>query len=138
MHQVCGSTRIPAVSDAEAAARLAHVGPNRLDPAAQVPPWRKFLAHFADPLIYLLLGAVVVSVGAWVLEGTSGMPTEAIVIAAIVVANAVLGFVQERSAERAVAALQRMVAPTARVLRIRTEHSVAAMDVVPGDILLLA
>jgi magnesium-transporting ATPase (P-type) len=125
------------LDDDEAAARLARVGPNRLDPAAQVPGWRKFLAQFADPLIYLLLAAILVSVGAWALEGASGVPTEAIVIGVIVVANAVLGFLQERGAEQAVAALQRMAAPTARVLRNGEERAVAAEAVVPGDVLLL-
>ena len=57
------------LSTAEAAARLARFGPNRLEAAGQVPAWRKFLAQFADPLIYLLLAAVVVSLVAWVLEG---------------------------------------------------------------------
>jgi magnesium-transporting ATPase (P-type) len=126
------------LADGAAVELLARFGPNRLDPAAQVPAWRKFLAQFADPLIYLLLLAIVVSVVAWALEGATGLPTEAIVIAAIVIANAVLGFVQERSAEQAVAALQRMAAPEARVVRDGVERTVPAMDVVPGDILVLA
>ena len=121
--QVLGSLGVgPAsgLSSAEAAERLARVGPNRLDPAAQVPAWRKLLAQFADPLIYLLLVAIAISVVAWALEGAQGVPLEAIVIAVIVVANAVLGFVQERKAEQAVAALQRMAAPAATVLPTRT------------------
>ena len=126
------------LEDAEAAGRLARFGPNRLDPGTTVPGWRKFLAQFADPLIYLLMAAVVVSVVAWALEGATGLPTEAIVIALILVANAVLGFLQERSAEQAVAALQRMAAPTARVLRAGVERDIAAEEVVPGDILVLA
>ena len=105
------------LSSAEAADRLARVGPNRLEAAAQVPTWRKLLAQFADPLIYLLLVAIAISVATWALEGAQGVPFEAIVIAVIVVANAVLGFVQERKAEQAVAALQRMAAPAATVLR---------------------
>jgi Cation transporter/ATPase, N-terminus len=105
------------LSSAEAARRLARTGRNRLDPAAQVPAWRKLLAQFADPLIYLLLAAIVISVVAWALEGAHGVPFEAIVIALIVVANGLLGFVQERKAEQAVAALQRMAAPAATVVR---------------------
>ena len=105
------------LSAAEAAARLARFGPNRLEAAQQVPAWRKFLAQFADPLIYLLLAAVVVSLVAWVLEGGEEAPFDAIVIAVIVVANAVLGYVQEARAEQAVAALQRMAAATAGVVR---------------------
>ena len=57
------------LTDAEAAARLARDGPNQLAAAAGVPRWRKLLAQFADPLIYLLLGAVVVSFVAWIIEG---------------------------------------------------------------------
>lgn len=66
------------------------------------------------------------------------MPFEVIVIVAIVVLNAVLGFVQEARAEQAVAALARMAAPTAGVVRDGGEQRVAAADVVPGDVVLLA
>ncbi len=113
-------------------------GPNRLAARPPVPAWRKLLAQFADPLIYLLLAAIAVSVVAWWLEGAEGLPIEGIVIAAIVLANGVLGFLQERQAERAVAALQRMAAPTARVVRDGQPRDVPADELVPGDILLLA
>ena len=126
------------LSAAEVASRLARVGPNVLEPAKRVPAWRKFLGQFADPLIYLLLAAVVVSLVAWMLEGGEAAPFDAIVIAAIVVANAVLGYVQEARAEQAVAALQRMAAGTAGVVRDGREERVTAVDVVPGDVLLLA
>lgn len=122
---------------AEAADRLARFGPNRLDPAATIPAWRAFLAQFADPLIYLLLAAIVVSAVAWAIEGADGLPIEAIVIAAIVLANGVLGFVQERQAEEAVAALQRMAAPMATVVRDGAPRSVPATEVVPGDVMVL-
>jgi Ca2+-transporting ATPase len=125
------------LTSVEAAERLARVGPNRLDPTGEVPAWRKFLAQFADPLIYLLLAAVVVSLVAWALEGAQGVPFEAIVIAVIVVANAVLGFVQEHKAEQAVAALQRMAAPTATLLRDGRQVRIPAEKVVPGDLLVL-
>ncbi len=103
-----------------------------------MPGWRKFLGQFADPLIYLLLAAVVVSLVAWVLEGGEAVPYDAVVIAAIVLANAVLGFVQEARAEQAVAALQRMAAATAGVMRDGRELRVPAAGVVLGDVLLLA
>ena len=125
------------LSSAAATERLARAGHNRLDPAAQVPTWRKLLAQFADPLIYLLLAAIVISVVAWALEGAHGVPFEAIVIALIVVANAVLGFVQERKAEQAVAALQRMAAPTATLLRDGRQVRIPAAEIVPGDLLVL-
>ena len=126
------------LSEAEAAARLARFGPNQLEAAQQMSAWRKFLGQFADPLIYLLLAAVVVSLVAWVLEGGEEAPFDAIVIMAIIVANAVLGYVQEARAEQAVAALQRMAAATAGVVRDGRQQRVPAADVVPGDVLLLA
>jgi magnesium-transporting ATPase (P-type) len=79
-----------------------------------------------------------VSLVAWALEGGDEPPYDAIVIAAIVLANAVLGYVQEARAERAVAALQRLAAATAGVVRDGREQRIAAADVVPGDVLLLA
>jgi Ca2+-transporting ATPase len=139
--EVLGSLGVDPASglgSAGAAERLARAGPNRLDPAAQVPAWRKLLAQFADPLIYLLLVAIVISVIAWALEGAQGVPFEVIVIAVIVVANAVLGFVQERKAEQAVAALQRMAAPAATVLRDGAQVPIPAEELVCGDILVLA
>jgi P-type Ca2+ transporter type 2C len=132
-----GADPASGLGSAEATERLARVGRNRLDPAAQVPAWRKLLAQFADPLIYLLLAAIVISVVAWALEGAQGVPFEAIVIAVIVIANGVLGFVQERKAEQAVAALQRMAAPAATLLRDGQQVRVPAEELVPGDILIL-
>ncbi len=113
-------------------------GPNELVAAAAVPRWRKLLAQFADPLVYLLLGAVVVSFVAWIIEGREEVPFEVIVILFIVVVNAVLGYVQEARAEQAVAALRRMAAASAGVMRDGREIRVPAVDVVPGDVLLLA
>jgi magnesium-transporting ATPase (P-type) len=126
------------LSSSDAAARLELYGPNELTAAEPVPGWRKFLAQFADPLIYLLLAAVVVSLAAWAAEGANGVPYEAVVIGVIVVLNAVLGYVQQARAEQAVAALQRSAAAMASVLRDGREERVAAADVVPGDVLLLA
>jgi magnesium-transporting ATPase (P-type) len=133
-----GSDPGAGLTSAEAAERLARQGPNRLQAAAAVPEWRKLLAQFADPLIYLLLAAIVVSLVAWWLEGADGVPIEALVIGAIVVANGILGYAQERSAERAVAALARMAAPSAHVVRDGREATIPAHEVVQGDLLVLA
>jgi magnesium-transporting ATPase (P-type) len=122
----------------EASARLKEVGANRLDAARPVPAWRELLAQFADPLVLLLVGAIVISLTTWLLEDAEGVPFEAIVIAVILVANAVLGYVQEARAEEAVAALQRMAAATSLVVRDGVEERIPATDVVPGDVLLLA
>src|SRR5512134_1306333 len=126
------------LSAAEAAVRLDRHGPNELEAAAAVPAWRRFLGQFADPLVYLLFGAVVVSLVAWAVEGGEGVPFEAIVIAVIVVLNAVLGYVQEARAEQAVAALRAMTAARSGVVRDGREQRIAAADVVPGDVLVLA
>lgn len=95
------------LEEAEAARRLRSEGPNELRAAAPVPMWRKIVAQFQDPLIYLLLAAIAISLGAWVIEGAIGVPIDAVVIAAVVLLNAMLGFVQENEAENAVAALHR-------------------------------
>ena len=126
------------LTSAEAASRLRRYGPNELEAAAAVPAWRKLLGQFADPLIYLLLAAVAVSLAAWAAEGADGVPYEALVIAAIIVVNGVLGYVQEMRAEQAVAALQRMAAASATVVRDGRTERIAAAEVVPGDVMLLA
>jgi magnesium-transporting ATPase (P-type) len=126
------------LSAREAAERLERFGPNRLDAVEPVPRWRKLFAQFADPLVYLLVGAVVVSLVAWLFDGAEGMPFEVIVISVIIVGNGLLGYVQEARAEHAVAALQRMAAATAGVRRGGREERVPVADLVPGDVLVLA
>ncbi|MCG6568200.1 cation-translocating P-type ATPase [Tessaracoccus sp. ZS01] len=122
----------------EAAERLEEFGPNELRGAPEEPAWRRFLRQFADPLVYLLLVAIVISIFAWVAEGASGLPIDALVIAIIVVANAVLGFVQENKAENAVAALSDMTATHSTVLRDGRLTDVPSAGIVPGDILVLS
>ncbi len=126
------------LSAGEATARLERHGPNVLTSTPPVPAWRKLLAQLADPLVYLLLAAVVVSGAVWVLEGAHGAPFDVIVIVVIVAANAVLGFVQVERAEQAVAALQEMAAAHASVVRDGREQRVEASHLVPGDLLVLA
>jgi magnesium-transporting ATPase (P-type) len=121
----------------EASRRLADAGPNELRSAAPVPVWRRILAQFQDPLIYLLLAAVVVSLAAWVSEGRQGWPVDAIVIGSIVVMNAVLGHVQEAKAENAVAALAKMTTVTSAVMRDGKVERVSSAELVPGDLLVL-
>ncbi len=123
---------------AEATSRLVQHGANVLDRGPPAPAWRRLLAQFADPLVYLLLVAVTISLATWALESAEGVPFESVTIASILLANAVLGFIQEARAQRAVAALQRMAAPTSRVLRDGLERDIASAEVVPGDVMLLA
>ena len=122
----------------EARRRLAELGPNSITSARPRTGWSKFLDQFRSPLIYLLFGAIAVSLGAWVVGGAEGLPVDAIVIAAIVVLNAVLGYVEQARSENAVAALQRLSSPTATVVRDGVQVRVPTQDLVPGDVLMLA
>ncbi len=126
------------LSQAEAARRLAADGPNELRAKKPVPFWRKALAQFQDPLIYLLLVAVVISLLAWFVEGAAGVPVDASVIAAIVLLNALLGYTQEAKAEDAVAALGTMTAASSTVLRDGLLDTVPSSELVRGDVLILA
>ncbi|MBI2767694.1 MAG: cation-translocating P-type ATPase [Chloroflexi bacterium] len=136
--QAVGTDIQQGLRTAEAAVRLGQSGPNRLDANSSVPSWRKFIEQFRDPLIYLLLVAVAVSLVAWIMQGAEGVPFEVIVISIIILANGMLGYLQEARAEQAVAALQRMAAATATVVREGVTHPIPATDIVPGDVLLLA
>ena len=84
-----------------------------------------------------MLGAIAVALVAWLIEGREGLPVDAMVIAIVVVANAVLGFAQEARAANAVAALARMTAVTSSVLRDGERRRIPSAELVPGDILLL-
>ncbi|WP_202129134.1 cation-translocating P-type ATPase [Pseudarthrobacter sp. ATCC 49987] len=125
------------LDQAEAERRLGLYGANELRPAPSVPLWRKVLRQFQDPLIYLLLAAIAISVLAWTVEGAAGVPIDAVVIGAVVLFNGVLGFVQENKAESAVAALRLMTAANSTVLRDGELKTVPSSELVPGDILVL-
>ena len=130
------------LSSAEAQRRLEKFGPNQLASAPPVPKWKKFLAQFQDPLVYLLLAATVISLIAWFIERSHGMagevlPFDAIVIILILIVNAVLGYIQEARAEQAVEALAQMTAPQTSVLRDGKIVHINTADVVPGDIVVL-
>lgn len=125
------------LSEAEAALRLESFGQNRLPERPPVPAWRKFFNQFTDPLTVLLLVAMGISFLAWLLESEPHIPYETITIAVIVLLNAILGFMQERRAEEAVAALQAMSAPTARVLREGKVRVIPACELVPGDLVVI-
>jgi len=132
-----GTDAAHGLAPAEAAARLAQCGRNELPAAAAVAPWRRFLAQFESPLVLLLIAAAAISLGVWWYEGAGHAPYEALAIAAIVFANAVIGFVQEERAERAVAALKNLTAAMAVVVREATRMTVPAAEVVPGDLIVI-
>jgi len=125
------------LSAQEAARRLEADGPNELRGKKPIPTWRRVVAQFQDPLIYLLLAAVAISLASWVVQGAEGAPVDAIVIAAIVVLNAILGYTQEAKAEDAVAALGTMTAALSMVLREGELMRVPSAELVRGDVLVL-
>jgi P-type Ca2+ transporter type 2C len=124
---------------AEAARRLGEIGPNRLASAPETPWWHRLLEQFQNFLVIILLVATVISIVEWLLQDPreSALPYEAIVILAIVILNALLGFVQEARAEKSVRALMALAAPEASVVRDGERQRVAADDIVPGDIILV-
>ena len=110
--------------------RLARFGPNRL---AEMPPrpwWMAFLDQFRSLLILILLGAAL-------LAGLIGDTVDALVILVVVLFNAGLGFWQEHRAEATLAALKQMLAPVARVRRGGQVNEIPALELVPGDLVLL-
>ena len=125
------------LSQGEARERLERYGRNELAAEAPVPAWRKFLAQFTDVLVILLLVAALVSAGLWLYERDTALPYEAMAIFAIVLLNALMGYVQQSRAEQAVAALRQMSAAQANVVRDGERQSIPATELVPGDIILV-
>ena len=121
----------------QAQERLKRYGKNELATEASVPAWRKFLAQFTDVLVILLLVAALISAGLWLYERESALPYEAIAIFAIVLLNALMGYVQQARAEQAVAALRQMSAAHANVIRDGARQSIPASELVPGDLILV-
>lgn len=114
----------------EAKARLEKYGLNCLPKAAKRSPIVLFLRHFHNILIYVLIGSAVVTafLDHWV---------DTAVILAVVIANAIIGFIQEGKAEKAMDAIHQMLAPHANVMRGGERLSIAGEQLVPGDIVLL-
>ena len=114
----------------EAELRLREFGANRLPQPPRRNPVLRFLAHFHNVLIYVLLGAAVITAGLGHIVDTG-------VILAVVVANGIIGFIQEGRAEQAMEAIRQMLAPRTSVMRDGHRRSLDGALVVPGDIVLL-
>jgi magnesium-transporting ATPase (P-type) len=133
----CRTNLVLGLTDPEAARRLARDGANELRALPKVPAWRRALAQLQDPLVYLLLVAAAVALAAWAVEGGEGWPMDAIVIAVVVLLNAVLGWMQEAKAQNAVAALARMTQASSSVMRGGRLLRIPSAALVRGDVLVL-
>ncbi|TYP72669.1 calcium-translocating P-type ATPase, SERCA-type [Paenibacillus methanolicus] len=118
------------LSQAEAGERLVSGGRNELSEGKKVSPVALFFNQFKDFMVLVLLGATLVS-------GLLGEYLDAITIVAIIVINAILGFIQEFRAEKSLRALKELSAPAAKVLRDGTVKAIPASELVPGDIVFL-
>src|SRR5688500_2666872 len=125
------------LSAEEARARLEGYGRNELTTEKPVPAWRKFFAQFQDALVILLLIATLISAALWLYERESALPYEAMAIFAVVLLNAIMGYIQQSRAEQAVAALRQISAAHANVIRQGERRNIAAAEIVPGDIVLI-
>jgi len=118
------------LSSGEAAARLKQFGPNELIEKKKKSPFMMFLDQFKDFMILVLIAAAVIS-------GFIGELSDTIAIVVIVGINAIIGFIQEYRAEKAMEALKKMAAPTATVLRNGQPGTTPASELVPGDLVVL-
>lgn len=124
------ASRADGLSAGEASERLARHGPNLLPPPRGRHPLLRFLAQFHSTLIYVLLAAAIAA-------AALGHALDAAIIAAVVGVNALVGFLQEGKAEKALAAIRSLVSPRAHVLRGGLRLSVPVADLIPGDVVLL-
>jgi Ca2+-transporting ATPase len=124
----------------EAEARFLEYGPNELIQTGGIHPLRMFLEQFTDPMVLILLAAIVISLFAAFYSGLGSEHEgesfiDAIVIAAIVIFNAIFGFIQEYRSEKALEALKQMAAPRARVKRDGLWTEIDSRELVPGDLI---
>lgn len=123
-------TQPEGLNQAEAADRLQKLGPNALPQKKGKPAWLRFLAHFNDVLIYILLAAAVMTavMGHWV---------DTAVILGVTVINALIGYIQESNAEKSLQSIRNMLSSDAQVIRDGKHATIPTTDLVPGDIVVL-
>lgn len=126
-------TSLEGLSENEARSRLEVYGPNELLETGGINPVLMFLQQFRDPMVIILIIAIGISLVTQYIEG-EGL-VDAIVIFAIVIFNAIFGFVQEYKSEQALEALKQMAAPKARVMRDGLWNIIESRNVVPGDLI---
>lgn len=118
------------LTDKEARRKLEKHGPNLLSERKRISPIKILFEQFTDLMVIILMISTVIS-------GFMGEMTEAITIIAIIVVNAIMGFVQEYRTERTMEALKSLAAPYAKVIRNEQQASIPAEDIVPGDVIVL-
>src|SRR6056297_4292481 len=123
-------TRPEGLSSQDAQRRLDEHGPNSIRSDNEVSAWAVLWNQFTDPLIYVLIAALVVTLA---IQSFG----DAIVIGLVLFINATIGFIQEYKAETAVASLMEMVSPKATVVRDGDEQQIDADELVPGDVVQL-
>ncbi len=126
------------LSEKEAAARLETYGYNELVETGKISPIMMFLRQFSDPMVLILLVAIAISLVTSIFSHENGGEhgfIDAVVISAIVIFNAVFGFIQEYRSEKALEALKEMAAPKAKVIRGESWREIDSRYVVPGDVI---
>ena len=118
------------LSRTQAQARLDKHGRNALPEKKARPAWLRFLAHFNDVLIYVLLAAALLTaiMGHWI---------DTLVILGVAVINALIGHIQESNAEKSLSSIRNMLASDARVIRDGDHETIPTTEIVPGDIIVL-
>jgi P-type Ca2+ transporter type 2C len=123
-------TSLQGISEAEVQERLVKFGPNQLLEKKRKPTWILFFRQFKDFMILVLAAAAVIS-------GIVGDLTDTLIILIIIVLNAILGFVQEFRAEKAMQSLKTLTETQTKVIRAGNTTSIPSNEIVPGDLILL-
>ena len=133
--QQLSSNKDAGLSSQQVSERLQQYGPNELEETGGRSPWSIFVDQFTNIMLLMLMGVAVISAFLDIRSNT--FPKDAIAIFSIVILNGILGYFQESSAEKALAALKNLASPLVRVLRDGKTSDIAAKELVPGDVMLL-
>jgi Ca2+-transporting ATPase len=121
---------VDGLTSTEAVRRLEQYGPNQLEERGATSTWVLIIRQFREIMVIILIIAAVVS-------ALLGEFADVVVILAIVILNAVIGFSQEQRAEKAMAALKKLAVPTVRVRRDADVQEISSIQLVPGDVVIL-